>query len=67
MAEVVINKDKCKGCLLCVGVCPSKALIIDEQLNQRGNKPVKFRENSVCTGCGQCYIVCPDTAIEVSD
>ncbi len=65
MAKVVINREKCKGCLLCVGVCPKKILIVDEELNQRGVKPITARTEALCTGCGSCYVICPDTAIEV--
>lgn len=65
MSKVIIGRDKCKGCLLCVGVCPKKILIIDDKLNRRGTKPVAVTDESACIGCGMCYVICPDTAIEV--
>ena len=29
MAKVTINQDRCKGCGLCVSVCPKKVLALD--------------------------------------
>jgi 2-oxoglutarate ferredoxin oxidoreductase subunit delta len=76
MGKVIINKDKCKGCLLCISVCPKGLLVVDEDLNLRGANPVKFSRSSAilpkagkssdeCLGCGLCAIICPDCCIEV--
>lgn len=65
MVKVIINRDKCKGCLLCISVCPKKALIMDKNLNRRGIKPIVFNKHSVCAGCGMCVVICPDAVIEV--
>ena len=42
MPKITINKNKCKGCFLCVGVCPQGLIITEDELNLRGIKPVKF-------------------------
>ncbi|MBT8340278.1 MAG: ferredoxin family protein, partial [Desulfatitalea sp.] len=34
-----IDTDRCKGCGLCVMVCPKKVLAISDQLNPRGYFP----------------------------
>ena len=65
MPKITINKDKCKGCLLCVGVCPRGLIIVDEEFNSRGIKPVKFKAGGKCVGCAMCAIICPDCCIEV--
>jgi len=65
MAKITINKEKCKGCLLCIGVCPKGLISVDEKFNKRGVKPAKFKEGSVCAGCMMCAIICPDVCIEV--
>lgn len=66
MAKITIDKDKCKGCLLCIGACPKKLIQASEDLNQRGVKPAQFRDSSSeCLGCMFCAIICPDCCIEV--
>ncbi|MFA5096478.1 MAG: 4Fe-4S dicluster domain-containing protein [Candidatus Omnitrophota bacterium] len=65
MPKITINRDKCKGCLLCVSACPRGLIIVDDALNARGLKPVKFAPGGKCAGCGMCAIICPDCCIEV--
>lgn len=57
--EVVINKNLCKECQICVRVCPKKVFGVDE----RGIVFVKSEE--LCVGCNICENLCPDFAIEV--
>jgi 2-oxoglutarate ferredoxin oxidoreductase subunit delta len=67
--KVVINRERCKGCYLCISVCPNEAISISESLNQQGYYPVEPRDNGKsgkgCIGCALCAIICPDIAIEV--
>ena len=65
MGKITVNKDKCKGCLLCISACPKGLLIADQELNQRGANPVKLKAGDDCLGCGLCAIICPDCCIEV--
>jgi len=65
MAKITINRERCKGCLLCVSACPKGLISKDGALNKRGVKPVKFQDNSDCLGCSLCAIICPDCCIEV--
>ncbi|MFA4984524.1 MAG: 4Fe-4S binding protein [Candidatus Omnitrophota bacterium] len=65
MAKIVINSEKCKGCLLCVGVCPKGLIHPDNKLNCRGIKPVRFHDRGECIGCAMCAVICPDCCIEV--
>jgi len=65
MPKITINREKCKGCLLCVSVCPKGALIVDKDLNKKGVKPVKFKDGVECIGCAMCAVICPDCCIEV--
>lgn len=62
---IKIDSEKCKGCMLCVKVCPRKTIRVAEELNKRGQQyvTVEFPEN--CNGCGLCYMMCPDAAIEI--
>jgi len=81
MAKITIDREKCKGCLLCISFCPKGLIREDKNLNRRGVKPVKFsrqanlskggippkagNEAPECSGCAMCAIICPDCCIEV--
>jgi 2-oxoglutarate ferredoxin oxidoreductase subunit delta len=65
MPKIIIDKDKCKGCLLCIGFCPKGSIVVDKDLNRKGIKPVKFKEDGQCLGCAMCAVICPDCCIEV--
>lgn len=65
MARVVIDKQKCKGCLLCIDVCPKNMLEVDKVINKNGYFPARFKEeNNKCIGCAICAQRCPDIAIK---
>jgi len=49
--------DWCKGCMICVNLCPKNVLELDED-----NKIVIARPED-CIKCGQCELRCPDFAI----
>lgn len=69
MANVVIDRERCKGCELCIPVCPQHLLRRSGRPNSRGYHPAEVVEAlaSECVGCGQCFLVCPDVAIEIQD
>jgi 2-oxoglutarate ferredoxin oxidoreductase subunit delta len=62
---VVIDNDRCKGCGLCIEVCPQKVLAFTEEVNSKGYKFAKAINHSACTGCVNCGIICPDGVITV--
>ncbi|MDD5326207.1 MAG: ferredoxin family protein [Phycisphaerae bacterium] len=62
--KIVINIERCKGCGLCVAVCPKGGIVISKQSNKSGYFPAE-KNNSACTGCASCAIICPEAAIEV--
>jgi len=63
--KVIIDRELCKGCLLCVKACPVKVLEADTILNQSGSYPSKAVNIDKCIACGNCYEMCPDVCIEV--
>ena len=64
MSHIVINKDKCKACYLCINECPKKLLKIGNETNKLGIKVVEFNDpNLECLGCAICATRCPDLAI----
>lgn len=63
-ALVTIDEERCKGCALCIEVCPPKVLSLSEtRYNSRGYSPIEVKEG--CTGCEMCYRMCPDLVFEV--
>ncbi|MEW6523153.1 MAG: 4Fe-4S binding protein [Bacillota bacterium] len=65
MPKVEFDEDRCKGCELCVAVCPVKIIHITERINRQGYRPVDVTDQEKCTACTLCARVCPDTVIEV--
>jgi 2-oxoglutarate ferredoxin oxidoreductase subunit delta len=67
--KVVIDSERCKGCYLCMSVCPSEAIFVSSTLNQQGYYPVEPSNNGIdgkgCIACAMCAVICPDIAIEV--
>ena len=62
--KIVINMERCKGCGLCITVCPKKNIAIAQESNKNGYFPAQAR-NIECTACTRCAIVCPEGIIEV--
>ncbi|MCM1022380.1 MAG: 4Fe-4S binding protein [Muribaculum sp.] len=63
---VVINKERCKGCDLCVAACPTNVLELHtKEVNDRGYHYAYTVNPEKCIGCASCAIVCPDGCIEV--
>jgi len=58
-SHVHIEPENCKGCGLCIGVCPSKQLSFSGKLNQHSYNHIQA-ENGNCTACGFCYYACPE-------
>ena len=66
MPKIVVERDRCKGCELCVNACPQKILTMSEEINVKGYFFAKVAEPHRCIGCRMCAITCPDVAIEVA-
>ena len=66
MPIVKIDEKYCKGCDLCVTVCPEGIIAIDEsRLTAKGNNPAVVRSQELCTACTNCALICPDVAISI--
>ena len=64
--EVIFVEDLCKGCELCITVCPTKILKLDTtRVNVRGYFPAIVYNLALCSGCGSCARMCPDSVITV--
>lgn len=64
-AYVKIHEDLCKGCGICISVCPTNTLSIAKEPNKKGYYPALQHAPDDCTGCKQCALMCPEVAIEV--
>lgn len=63
---VTFNLDRCKGCGLCVSVCPKQILRLDETVtNIKGYHPSGIFDPESCIACGNCARICPDSVITV--
>mgnify|MGYP000876719620 CR=1 FL=1 len=62
---VVIDRERCKSCYLCIRACPKQVLQADTQTNASGGYPAFAKHPDACIGCGNCFLVCPDVAFEV--
>lgn len=58
---VEVNTAYCKGCEICVQVCPKDVLAMNDRLKAQ---VIKITD---CTGCLSCEIYCPDFAINVEE
>ena len=58
-ARLEINAAWCKGCDICVKVCPERCLALDAE------QVVEVTDPWACTGCRVCEWLCPDFAIRV--
>ena len=46
--------DRCKGCGLCVSICPKAVLELDNSIvNERGYHPVRLIDAAACTSCAR--------------
>ncbi len=52
----VIDRDKCRGCGLCVSVCVLEGLAVVD-------KTVAAIKEEECDWCALCELVCPNGAI----
>ncbi len=61
-----IDANRCKGCELCVVICPKKVIGIADTFTPKGYRPaILIDPDGLCTGCLLCSTICPDSAITV--
>ena len=56
-----ITEEWCKGCDICVKMCPERCLRLNDKLVAELSAPDK------CTGCRMCEWLCPDFAIKITN
>jgi len=66
--RIKFDENRCKGCELCISVCPLKLLKLhDVNINIKGYRPASTSDENMtkCIGCANCAVICPDGAISV--
>jgi len=59
-AHIIIDRDKCNLCDLCVKICKDFSLRIENEKLIVSDEPIFG-----CFGCGQCAAICPNGAIKI--
>jgi 2-oxoglutarate ferredoxin oxidoreductase subunit delta len=59
--EIIIDREWCKGCRICVAFCPENVLELDDDGKAIVVSPEK------CNACRLCELRCPDMAIELGE
>ena len=62
---IVVDKEKCKGCELCVVNCPTNVINMSREVNAKGYHVAYMENPEACIGCSNCAVVCPDGVITV--
>ena len=63
--EILIEKERCKGCEYCIEACLQSVLKMSKTLNLKGNHFPESDQAEACTGCKRCATMCPDMAIRI--
>jgi 2-oxoglutarate ferredoxin oxidoreductase subunit delta len=63
LPKIVVSNELCKGCGICIRLCPMKVLDRSNELSSRGIYPPVVTYKDKCTGCRICEDHCPDMAI----
>ncbi len=58
--EVIVDKEKCKGCEECIEICTVQVF----EMQEGKSVPVNAKE---CLGCQSCVEVCKEKAITVKE
>lgn len=62
---VTFWEERCKGCELCLSVCPRHIIVMRKETNAKGYHPAAVERMEECTGCASCARMCPDSVITV--
>jgi|WetSurMetagenome_2_1015567.scaffolds.fasta_scaffold1479167_2 2-oxoglutarate ferredoxin oxidoreductase subunit delta len=62
---IVVDKERCKACELCVKFCPQCNLKLSVETNARGFHPMEMIDEENCTACTNCALMCPEACIKI--
>ncbi len=61
-----IDRERCKGCGLCVQACLQAVLRLAGKLSPAGYRCAEPARPEACQGCRRCTDMCPEAAIAIS-
>ncbi|MHA1770766.1 MAG: 4Fe-4S dicluster domain-containing protein [Candidatus Thorarchaeota archaeon] len=63
--EIAVDSKLCKGCGICISVCPHDVLTQADKVDNRGFYLPVVANLEACVVCHLCEMECPDFAISV--
>lgn len=64
--QLTVVAAYCKGCGLCVDICPTGTLQLEDNHESKFGVSIKVDAQDYCIGCKMCEMRCPDFAIFVN-
>lgn len=63
--QVFLIPNRCKGCNICIELCPKEVLQESSEMNAKGYHypEIKPGKDGACIHCEFCSMVCPEFAI----
>lgn len=65
MTEIILDSNCCKGCDICISICPKQIFTKSKKRNAMGTSIPEVTRREQCTECKLCEKMCPDGAISV--
>jgi len=65
VSKIELKKEWCKGCNLCIEICPKDVFDRESKISSRGFREIIIKHAEKCTGCMLCEMLCPDLVITI--
>ncbi len=65
MAKIKLNQKWCKGCGLCIEICPKNIYDREPKVSTKGFREIVIKNPELCSQCMLCELLCPDLAITI--
>jgi len=63
--RVKLNQKWCKGCGLCIEICPKNVYDRESKVSPKGFREIIIKNPDLCNQCQLCELLCPDLAITI--